>query len=227
MLIIAVSLGVGAASPAAAVPLALVGKFFACAAFNLIYVQTGELFETASRNTAFGMCSSFARVGSILASPMARILGPEACMLVFSATSLTASVLCWLVTPETLGRSLGQSMDNREGGVRASMAEGGAPRKVDLSPGGVELRDGAKVNASFTYGRYCSTVYSTTPPRSASRARAPASAPRRQNRPSRPSDRRPSTSPPTVTRWRRPAYAAGRGGGGARRRRAPSRRPRT
>ena len=59
MLIIAVSLGVGAASPAAAVPLALVGKFFACAAFNLIYVQTGELFETASRNTAFGMCSSF------------------------------------------------------------------------------------------------------------------------------------------------------------------------
>ena len=77
---------------------------------------------------------------------MARILGPEACMLVFSATSLTASVLCWLVTPETLGRSLGQSMDNREGGVRASMAEGGAPRaKVDPSPGGVELRDGTKV----------------------------------------------------------------------------------
>ena len=74
---------------------------------------------------------------------MARILGPEACMLVFSATSLTASVLCWLVTPETLGRSLGQSMDNREGGVRASMAEGGAPRaKVDPSPGGVELREG-------------------------------------------------------------------------------------
>ena len=146
MLIIAVSLGVGAASPAAAVPLALVGKFFACAAFNLIYVQTGELFETASRNTAFGMCSSFARVGSILASPMARILGPEACMLVFSATSLTASVLCWLVTPETLGRSLGAPMDNREG-VRASMAEGGgAPRaKVDPSPGGVELRDGTKV----------------------------------------------------------------------------------
>ena len=66
-------------------------------------------------------------------------------MLVFSATSLAASVLCWLVTPETLGRSLGAPMDNREG-VRASMAEGGAPRaKVDPSPGGVELRDGAKV----------------------------------------------------------------------------------
>ena len=48
-------------------------------------------------------------------------------MLVFSATSLAASVLCWLVTPETLGRSLSQRMAERGDG------------------GGVELRDGTKV----------------------------------------------------------------------------------
>ena len=145
MLIIAVSLGVGAASPAAAVPLALVGKFFACAAFNLIYVHAGSSSRRrratrrsacARRSPASGRSSprrwraSSGRRRACSCSRRRR--SPRACCA--GSSRRRRSAAAW-VRAWTTGK-----------GVRASMAEGGAPRaKVDPSPGGVELRDGTKV----------------------------------------------------------------------------------
>ena len=59
----------------------LVGKFAATGAFNLIYIQTAELFPTVVRTTALGLCSAAARLGSIIASPLGRYAGPRVCML--------------------------------------------------------------------------------------------------------------------------------------------------
>ena len=61
--------------------LSLVGKFAATGAFNLIYIQTAELFPTVVRTTALGLCSAAARLGSIIAPPLGRYAGPRACML--------------------------------------------------------------------------------------------------------------------------------------------------
>jgi OCT family organic cation transporter-like MFS transporter 4/5 len=43
------------------------GKFAATSAFNTVYLFTAELYPTAIRNTAIGLCSTLARVGGITA----------------------------------------------------------------------------------------------------------------------------------------------------------------
>ena len=101
MLLIALALVVGAAWEGGATTLFMMGKFGATGAFNLIYVQTVELFPTAVRNSALGLCSAFGRVGSISAPPLARAMGATACMVIFSVTSLVGALLCFLNVPET------------------------------------------------------------------------------------------------------------------------------
>lgn len=43
------------------------GKFGASAAFSIVYLYTAELFPTAIRSTATGLCSMMARIGGIAA----------------------------------------------------------------------------------------------------------------------------------------------------------------
>ena len=115
MTTLSVSLGLGALVTALARPLSLVGKFAALGAFNLIYVQAAELFPTAVRTTALGLCSASARVGSILAPPLGRSLGPRPSMVLISCTSLVAALLCWGVVPETLGKGLADADADADG----------------------------------------------------------------------------------------------------------------
>ena len=83
----------------------------ALGAFNVIYVQTAELFPTAVRTTAFGLCSASARIGSMLAPPLGRAAGPRPTMAVISCTSLVGALLSWCAVPETLGKGLADDED--------------------------------------------------------------------------------------------------------------------
>ena len=136
MATLSAALGLGALVPSLARPLSLVGKFAALGAFNLIYVQAAELFPTAVRTTALGLCSASARVGSILAPPLGRSLGPRPSMGLISCTSLLAALLCWSVVPETLGKGLadgdGDGGDGGGGstGTRSGAGHAGASRRV-------------------------------------------------------------------------------------------------
>jgi hypothetical protein len=52
-----------------------VGKFFACIAFNLVYILTAELFPTRTRAFSVGFCSAMARIPGML-TPFAQHLKP-------------------------------------------------------------------------------------------------------------------------------------------------------
>ena len=47
--------------------LVLIGKFGASGAFAVIYLYTAELYPTAIRSSALGLCSMMARIGGIAA----------------------------------------------------------------------------------------------------------------------------------------------------------------
>ena len=47
--------------------MAMIGKFFASAAYATIYMYSTEMFPTSIRNSCMGACSMMARVGSMVA----------------------------------------------------------------------------------------------------------------------------------------------------------------
>mgnify|MGYP002837053022 FL=1 len=122
MLTLSISLGLSTAFMPLARWLSLAGKFAATGAFNLIYIQTAELFPTAVRTTALGLCSAAARIGSIIAPPLGRYAGPRVCMALISGTSAVAALLCWCVVPETLGKGLAdeQAGQAEDAGIHAA-----------------------------------------------------------------------------------------------------------
>ena len=72
-------------------PLAFAGKVFAAASFQLVYVLTSDAFPAAIRSTAFGICSSCARVASISVPTLAGKLSLGAASMVSSALALAAA----------------------------------------------------------------------------------------------------------------------------------------
>ena len=49
------------------------GKFGATAAFAVVIVQTAELYPTAIRGTALGLCSTVARIAGFLAPQVGKL----------------------------------------------------------------------------------------------------------------------------------------------------------
>jgi len=45
----------------------LIGKFFGALVLSACYAYTSELFHTSARSAALGLCSTFGRIGGILA----------------------------------------------------------------------------------------------------------------------------------------------------------------
>jgi len=86
------------------ITLAILGKVGVGLAFDTGYVWTSELFPTAVRNSALSTCSSFARLGAIVA-PLLANLGdsPSLPMAVYGLVSGLACLASIGLGPETMG----------------------------------------------------------------------------------------------------------------------------
>eukprot|EP00112_Aurelia_sp_Birch-Aquarium-sp1_P014167 Seg304.1_Seg304.3 transcript_id=Seg304.1_Seg304.3/GoldUCD/mRNA.D3Y31 product="Solute carrier family 22 member 6-A" protein_id=Seg304.1_Seg304.3/GoldUCD/D3Y31 len=96
---------------------AFIGKFFVSAAFSTLKIFTTELFPTVVRNTAFGCCIFWTRVGGVIA-PQILLLGiytiKELPYVLFGIISLSAAVTAWIL-PETKGMKLLDTIEEVEG----------------------------------------------------------------------------------------------------------------
>lgn len=54
---------------------ALIGKFCIMASFSMAYIYALEVYPTSIRSTGLNMCSTFARVASVLASYVGMLVG--------------------------------------------------------------------------------------------------------------------------------------------------------
>ncbi|KAI3381222.1 hypothetical protein SNEBB_002699 [Seison nebaliae] len=93
---------------------AMIGKFAASSSYGIIYLYSSELFPTHVRNSAMGLCSMMARIGSMLA-PQFVILGEKVWaplpLIIFGAFGLSAGIMS-LMLPETLGEPLPQTIED-------------------------------------------------------------------------------------------------------------------
>ena len=92
--------------------LSLIGKFGASAGFAIVYIYTAELFPTPVRNSAVGLCSTFARIGGML-SPVVADLAVYASSIPFiiMGSSCCIGGLTALLLPETSGRPLPDTIE--------------------------------------------------------------------------------------------------------------------
>jgi len=81
----------------------LLGKFFATVSFDTVYSYTTELFPTHSRTFTIGLCSTFGRVGSVIApiiADLGRKQGPGVPFIIFSIFNFVAGIAS-ITLPET------------------------------------------------------------------------------------------------------------------------------
>jgi len=108
---LAIQVFTGSSLSSMATSLALFGKMCIAASFKVAYILSGEVFATSIRNSAMGLVSGFARVGSIL-SPFIVMAGesmPGIQFTAFGILGLTGGILSlWL--PETKGKPLPETM---------------------------------------------------------------------------------------------------------------------
>jgi len=93
--------------------MAQLGKFMITASFAMVYQYATEMFPTVVRNAGVGSCSTFSRIGSILAPYVGRemaLVNPEAPVLIFGFTSLIAGILT-LFLPETKNAKLPDTIE--------------------------------------------------------------------------------------------------------------------
>ncbi|GFR96365.1 organic cation transporter protein [Elysia marginata] len=98
--------------------LSLIGKFGITVGFAVVYVYAVELFPTAMRNSALGLCSFNGRIGGILAPYIGALdgvlaggLGIALPLLIFGALSITAGLLV-LFLPETRNTDLPETLED-------------------------------------------------------------------------------------------------------------------
>uniref|UniRef100_A0A3B5ACL0 SVOP like n=1 Tax=Stegastes partitus TaxID=144197 RepID=A0A3B5ACL0_9TELE len=77
--------------------------------FNVVYIYTAEVYPTAARSLGMGFCTSFSRIGGMIAPFIAQVLMSQSVFLALSPFSV-ACVLCalgnFLLPIETKGRAL-------------------------------------------------------------------------------------------------------------------------
>ncbi|XP_033112732.1 organic cation transporter protein-like [Anneissia japonica] len=91
----------------------ITGKFFISASFSIIYMFSAELFPTVVRSVGVGSCSTFARIGGMLA-PQLLFFGKfwsQLPSVVYSFLAITSGFLC-LLLPETRGVPLPQTIQD-------------------------------------------------------------------------------------------------------------------
>ena len=68
--------------------------------------QVNELYPTAVRSTALGVCSAAARVATLVSAPLPIVMGSTATLALIGTSCAIALPLSWFCLPETLGRAL-------------------------------------------------------------------------------------------------------------------------
>ncbi|KAJ8967442.1 hypothetical protein NQ314_002890 [Rhamnusium bicolor] len=98
------------------------GKFGATAAFTILYVLTSEIFPTSMRHSFMGTCSTFGRLGSMIApqTPLLAQLWTPLPLLSFALMSAIAGLLTMLF-PETQNIKLPDTIEEAENISRLSL----------------------------------------------------------------------------------------------------------
>ncbi|CAL8148592.1 unnamed protein product [Orchesella dallaii] len=99
--------------------LTIIAKGLATIAFNIINGYTPELFPTVVRNTALGLCVMGSRAGAALV-PQINLLGNvavEAPSISFGTFSCLASLFVVFLMPETLNKTMPQTIEEVEHSV--------------------------------------------------------------------------------------------------------------
>ncbi|XP_077963121.1 organic cation/carnitine transporter 2 isoform X2 [Gasterosteus aculeatus] len=98
-----------------ALALEMTGKFGFTMAFSIVYIYTAELYPTVIRNAGMGMCSSAARIGSIMA-PYVIYLGTynKALPYILMGSLTIASSVVNFFLPETLNRDLPETVEQMQ-----------------------------------------------------------------------------------------------------------------
>ncbi|XP_057338281.1 organic cation transporter protein [Microplitis mediator] len=97
------------------VVLAMIGKLAITSSYGGIYVFTAEQFPTVVRNVGLGACSTFARIGGVIApyvNYLAEIWKPLP-LVIFGACALAGGLIS-LMLPETLNKKLPETIEDGE-----------------------------------------------------------------------------------------------------------------
>ena len=102
-------------TPTGGLTLNIAGRAFSGAAFSAVYVWSTEIFPSSLRQTAMGMGSMSARVGSVIAPFAVELWGileraggfsaPDGPLLLFGSAGIVAGIVGFLFLPETRGRA--------------------------------------------------------------------------------------------------------------------------
>ena len=100
-------------TPTGALTLNIAGRAFSGAAFSAVYVWSTEIFPSSLRQTAMGMGSMSARIGSIIApfsvelweavERLGNFDAPDGPLLLFGTAGIIAGVVGFAFLPETRG----------------------------------------------------------------------------------------------------------------------------
>ncbi|XP_061570234.1 putative transporter SVOPL [Cololabis saira] len=80
--------------------------------FTVVYIYTAEVYPTVARSLGMGFCTSFSRIGGMIAPFMAQVLMSQSVILAvtpFAVTCLICALGSFLLPIETRGRALLQS----------------------------------------------------------------------------------------------------------------------
>jgi MFS family permease len=89
----------------------LLGKMCIAAGFSIIYIHTSELFPTVVRNSGVGLCSSFARVGGVVASVFVGPSNNQWQVISLGILAISSGLLN-LTLPETLNKKLPETLED-------------------------------------------------------------------------------------------------------------------
>ncbi|KAJ7333875.1 hypothetical protein OS493_015968 [Desmophyllum pertusum] len=95
--------------------LAFIGRGLVTMSFSIMYLYSSELYPTSMRNLAVGVCSTVARLGSIIAPYIVMLsqlpgLSVTLPMVIFGVLAVTAGLtILWL--PETLNSNMCQTLE--------------------------------------------------------------------------------------------------------------------
>jgi len=123
--------------------LSMIGKAGATAAFNGMYVYTTEIYPTEVRNVGLGMCSTIARISSMIAPYVGGLFGElwaPLPSLIFGIVGTLTGVLTFFL-PETFGKSLPETVEELENGISDNKPQQTKENQAEMTNGTIINED--------------------------------------------------------------------------------------